>query len=251
MTAEVWWADPGWLQSWHHELLDPTERARAARHRLETDRANFVVAAALLRLVAGRRLGLPPERVTVDRRCPRCGEPHGRPTIVGARFSVSIAHSARRVMLGLSTDGTVGVDVERVSPIDLSGLWPLVHSPEEAPSAQTHEGFFRTWVRKEAVLKSLGTGLATPMTSVVLGQSGAPPSVLSVGNRPALDLVLADVDADTGYSAAIANLPAGDRGAFEASGGATPLAVEVHRDAAAALLGAPAPPSTSSPPHAR
>jgi 4'-phosphopantetheinyl transferase len=245
ITAEVWWADPAWLQPWHNEILDPVERARAARYRLDSDRARFVLAAALLRLVAGRELGLPPGLVAVDRHCARCGGPHGRPTIIDAGFSVSVAHSAQRVLLGLSMDGTVGVDVEQVRAIDISALRPLVLSTAELQSTQTVDDFFKTWVRKEAVLKALGTGLNTAMSSVVLGPADTAPSVVAIGGRSRLDLLLVDIDADPGYAAALANVPAPGQTAGTVAATPPAVTVRVYRDEAAALLGRPAPTPSS------
>ena len=239
ISARVWWADPAGLQPWHFEILDRDERGRAARYRQDSDRASFVVAAALLRLVAGKELGIAPALVPVHRRCARCGRSHGRPEIIDAGFSVSVAHSAQRVMLGLSTDGIVGVDVEQVRALDLPPLRPIVMSPAELLTPQSLNEFFTSWVRKEAVLKALGTGLETPMSSITLGPADAAPRLVAIAGRARPDLVLTDVDAGPGYAAALATAtalrPADAVGVTEPD-----VTVAVHRVEAAALLGVPA-----------
>jgi 4'-phosphopantetheinyl transferase len=209
------------------------------RYRQDSDRTSFVVAAALLRLVAGKELGRSPALVPVHRRCARCGRPHGRPKIVDAEFSVSVAHSAQRVMLGLTTDGTVGVDVEQVRAIDVDALGPTVLSTAELPTTQTLNEFFTTWVRKEAVLKALGTGLETPMSSLTLSPADAAPRLVAMAGGTHQELLLADVDAGPGYAAAVANARDLQRtGAVEA---AQPgVTVRVHQGEAATLLGVPA-----------
>ena len=235
INVEVWWADPTWLQTWHMEILNREERARALRYRRDSDRANFVVAAALLRLVAGRKLDLSPSAVPVHRRCAECGAPHGRPKIIDAGFSVSIAHSAQRVMLGLTADGTVGVDVEQVRAIDVNGLRPLVLAAAELPAKPTRNDFFSTWVRKEAVLKAVGTGLDS-MTSVVLGPADATPFFVTIGGRPRPDLLLADVDAGAEYAAAVATISAWSDGPGAVGNGPPAITIETYRNEAAAML---------------
>jgi 4'-phosphopantetheinyl transferase len=239
-TAEVWSVEPARFRPWHLGLLDGAERSRAARYRREADRRRFVVGAALLRLVVGRRLQTAPALVPVDRSCRRCGGPHGQPRVRGSGISLSVAHSAERVMLALSGDGGVGVDVEQVHAIDADPLARLVLSEVELAQPGGGPGFFPTWVRKEAVLKSIGTGLDVPMTSVVLGGADAGGQrAATLAHLPGVRVLVADLDAGTGYAAALAALP--EAGSTPRGRDAGPAAVEVHvhRDETAALLDQP------------
>jgi 4'-phosphopantetheinyl transferase len=204
LTADVWWAQGSWTEPWHLDVLSPQERDRAASYRQESDRARFVIAAALLRLVVGQRVQVAPSRVRVRRRCARCGASHGRPVIVGTDLSVSVSHARDRVVVALVQDGAVGVDVEEVREIDVDALAPMVLSAAEATSSPTREGFFWTWVRKEAVLKSLGTGIDVPMTALSLSPAGAGTHVASVAQRPAARPVVVDLDAGSTHAAALA-----------------------------------------------
>jgi 4'-phosphopantetheinyl transferase len=231
LTADVWWAEASWIEPWHLDVLSCHERERAASYRHESDRARFVVAAALLRLVVGARLQVPPSQVPVRRRCAHCRAPHGRPVIVGTHLGVSVAHARDRVVVAVIRDGAVGVDVEAVREIDVDTLTPMVLSAAEATSPTSREGFFKTWVRKEAVLKSLGTGLDVPMTALHLSRIGAGTHIASVSDRPRVHPVVVDLDAGPGQAAALALSAGGWR-----QDSPVGVHVTVHRAEVAAML---------------
>jgi 4'-phosphopantetheinyl transferase len=230
LTADVWWAEPSWIEPWHLDVLSAEERDRAASYRYGPDRARFVVAAALLRLVVGMRVRATPSQVPVGRRCARCGGPHGRPVIVGTDLGVSVSHARDRVVVAVTRGVAVGVDVEEFREIDVDALSSMVLSADEGTSSPTRAGFFSTWVRKEAVLKSLGTGVDVPMTALSLAAVGAGTHVASVAGRPGADRVVVDLDAGPGHAAALALEPDPWR---ERSAG---VHVLVHEQEAAALV---------------
>ncbi len=99
-------------------------------------------------------------------RCSHCGSTeHGQPVLVDGPF-VSIARSSRISVIAWRAGGPVGVDVE------LAGATPpfelTLHPAEE------FDDVLAVWVRKEAVLKALGTGLRTdPRTIRLSAQHGA------------------------------------------------------------------------------
>ncbi|MEU7861588.1 4'-phosphopantetheinyl transferase superfamily protein [Nonomuraea sp. NPDC049141] len=178
-VVSVWWARIEDTRDSLAALLDPAERARYEEYRRPADRARFLTAAALLRLVVGRMLDVAPELVPLDRSCDRCGRPHGRPRLpagTGAAssappsastpvLSVSHAGDCLVVAVGIGVDA-VGVDVETIDhTLDIGELVGVALTeletraldaldPPSRPSA-----FLRLWTRKEAVLKALGVGL--------------------------------------------------------------------------------------------
>jgi 4'-phosphopantetheinyl transferase len=207
VDVEVWWARPGQQRPEHLDLLVAAERERRSALRQPADQARFTVATALVRLAAGRRLGLPAHAVPIDRTCPDCGRPHGRPRLPGHDLAVSISHSADRVLVALA-GAPVGVDVEeisdRVDPDELASH--VLAAGERAP---TRPEFFCYWTRKEAVVKATGDGLRMALTKVAVTAPGAPPRLLRYGERRDLVASLADLDAGTGYASAVAVLAAG------------------------------------------
>lgn len=65
----MWWARLTDVRPWHTELLNEVERGRRERYLRPDDRDRFTLGAAVTRLAAGELLGVPPERVPLDRTC--------------------------------------------------------------------------------------------------------------------------------------------------------------------------------------
>lgn len=120
---------------------------------------------AAVALAAHAHSLLGPGTVTSGRLCPMCGsDQHGRPWVRhrGLIVHVSLSRSGPHLVTAIAPVGSpvpVGVDVE-VARIDV--LPSLVLAPGETGDLA------RAWARKEAILKARGTGLTTPMSSVVL-----------------------------------------------------------------------------------
>jgi hypothetical protein len=81
LPCQVWIADLADYRAGLRGLLDEVELGRRQRYRLSADRRRFTMAAALLRAVAGRQLGLPARQVAIDRGCPDRDRQHGRPRV--------------------------------------------------------------------------------------------------------------------------------------------------------------------------
>ena len=185
VSCEVWWARPSSAPPGAGRLLDDAERDRLARLRRPPDAARFLAAHALARVAAGRTLEVPAAAVRIAARCPHCGGPHGKPSVVDApELELSLSHSGGWVVVALAQGAPVGVDVERLRPLaDLDALAARVLSPaEHAPS---EAGLLRTWTRKEALLKASGDGLAVPMADLTVSPPGEPPRLIGWAGRAA------------------------------------------------------------------
>ncbi len=93
---------------------------------------------------------------------------HHRPYFeTGIDFN--IAHSGSMVVCCATTGGQIGIDIEQIKSIDLADYtdyftpneWGIINSYPDK-----FEGFYDFWTRKEAVLKAIGTGFHTPLSSV-------------------------------------------------------------------------------------
>jgi 4'-phosphopantetheinyl transferase len=168
-------------------LLSTDERARAERFRHPTDRATYVAAHTALRVLAGARLGCGPTAVRFGcEACPLCGGPHGRPTLAdgdGDGLHISLSRTQGGAAVAVAP-AVVGVDLESVTrPVGLDDLEVALH-PRELPVLDRHEAL-RRWVRKEAYLKGLGTGLGLDPATVDLSRDPAGWQVLDVPAGPA------------------------------------------------------------------
>ncbi|MET7288435.1 4'-phosphopantetheinyl transferase superfamily protein [Streptomyces sp. NPDC005573] len=185
------------------ELLDAEEQARARAFRHTRDRDAYVVAHAALRSVLGVLLGVPADALPLVREpCAGCGGPHGRPALRTAGVHFSLSHSGDLVMVALAP-APVGVDVEGLATERaVLGAQSALHVAEArelalVPAHERSAAFTRTWVRKEAYLKGLGTGLVRDPALDYVGTGPAPAA-------PAPRWTLRDVLVPAGYAAAVA-----------------------------------------------
>lgn len=172
------------MASWHRwphviRQLVPHEEERAARFRNEVARGEFIVGRATARALLGLVLRTDPRSVPLVTTCSRCGAAeHGKPRVAQDQAPhFSISHSAGRVVVALSTQGPVGVDIELVRPQpELTGLAELALCREERRhlARLRHEDetealrwFSTRWCLKEAITKRDGDGFARDPRTVL------------------------------------------------------------------------------------
>lgn len=185
--CHVWWADPEDRPTESlMAVLSDRELERAARFRRDADRRRFLTGSWLLRTTCAAQLGIRPEDVVVDRACPDCDRYHGKPQIrAELPLHCSVSHSGERVVVALTTEGPVGVDVEAVpaTPVEelaRGALTPRERAALEAfPPAGRYEAFTKVWVRKEAALKATGHGLRISPNKVEVSGPEEEPELLS------------------------------------------------------------------------
>ena len=81
-----------------------------------------------------------------------------------------MAHADSVALIAVTTGRPVGVDVERVTPLDDAfDVAEICFAPAErralhaVPAGQVSDTFFNCWTRKEAFIKAVGTGLSAPL----------------------------------------------------------------------------------------
>lgn len=188
----TWWAAPSTADgAADRRLLSPAELRRRDRLRQQADRDRFTTAWSLARRTLAELTGVAPAELEFVRSCEHCGHPaHGRPRLAAGGLSFNLSHSGDRVLLAVCDTGQVGVDVEATGR-DITRLARRVlHPADPRPAAGD---LLRIWVRKEAIVKASGHGLALPMSGIELA-------------RPANGATVLDIDADDGYVAAVATI---------------------------------------------
>jgi 4'-phosphopantetheinyl transferase len=171
------------------DALSADERVRASRLRFEADRGRFVASHAALRRILASYLGATPASLAF-------GEgPQGKPFLDapahGQSLHFSLSHSSDLALVAVSRGRRVGVDVERVRPLeDLDGFVARYLSPREReafvriPSAGRLRAFFEIWTLKEAYLKACGDGLLRELDAFDVTVGDAPSRLLGVRDRP-------------------------------------------------------------------
>lgn len=186
-------------------VLDAEESRRAAAFRFDRHRGRYVAAHLALRGILGGRLGRAPGDVRFTRlACPGCGGPHGRPALADAPdVHFSLSHSGDLALVALAP-APVGADVEELPSAEVAEELTAVLHPREraelAALAGPEERRFavaRAWVRKEAYLKGLGTGLSRGTDRDYVGARADSPGAPDGWS-------LHDVPVPEGYTAAVA-----------------------------------------------
>lgn len=147
--------------------LSSDERERAERFHFEVDRRRSVVARGVLRLLLGKVLNLPADSLRFEY------DEFGKPRLISTqeqRLRFNVSHSGDLILIAITKDRAVGVDVERIrADIDLDKVAARFFSPNEYKSLGLltgpirYEAFFACWTRKEAYLKARGDGLSMPL----------------------------------------------------------------------------------------
>ena len=143
-------------------MLSNDERQHLNGYRIREAAERYIVTRALVRSVLSERLGIPAPAIRVSR------TDTGKPVVTeGVHFNVS--HSGDLVLLAVSDDQPVGVDIERKRTVlkvhALTQRW--LSDIERTNLARLRElgidesdSFLRIWSLKEAQLKALGVGIS-------------------------------------------------------------------------------------------
>jgi 4'-phosphopantetheinyl transferase len=145
------------------KLLSSDELARAARFSFAIHARRFVAARAALRRLLSYETHTTPNELVF--RYTSAGKPElAFPADAGYTFS--LAHSGDTALIAVTRGVRLGVDLEQieVGRVDIASVMRSLHPSEreairDIPEPQRAAAFYRCWVRKEALLKGLGSGL--------------------------------------------------------------------------------------------
>ncbi len=154
------------------QILASDELARAERFLREPPRVEFVRSHVALRTILAAEVGTRPEKLRF------ATTPKGKPYLASPEvpaLDFSLSHSGGLAIVGVSTGGRIGVDVERRTvrnELEIARRW---FAPEEVrwleglaePDRQRR--FLECWTRKEAYLKAVATGLGGDLKACVCG----------------------------------------------------------------------------------
>ena len=165
-SAELWYAWVGDhvrdIDRFSRDLLSEAEQAHLAGYRFREAAERYVVTRSLVRAVLGERLGVTPRDIRVTR------TDTGKPVVTdGVHFNLS--HSGELILLALSDERAVGVDIERKRDVRkataMAARWLDAREQSDldrilGQGAELSEAFLRVWSLKEARIKALGVGIS-------------------------------------------------------------------------------------------
>jgi len=186
------------------QLLTPDEIQRADRFISDKVRDDFILGRGFLRVILGEHISADPAAVHF------AYGTRGKPSLVGSVVRFNLSHADDMLLLGVSDDRELGVDVERIRPmanmdtVARSNFSPLEQRVYFAQDAQQLQVFYTCWTRKEAYIKATGDGFKMPLKDFdVTCAPGDPPRLLrAVGDDPARWALL-HVDLGAAYVGAV------------------------------------------------
>lgn len=180
--VHAWFLDLGEMADALRSALDPGATGEYGTY---TDGQLTFTRRFYLRLLLGAYLGLAGKEIRIIRN--RKGKPVLDPQVHGRDLHFSIAKSGRGFLVGVSSSFYLGVDVE---PVDRRahnalGVAKRYFSAEEAAALEATEpdrlnaAFLRTWSCKEAVVKSLGLGIANQLCRFTVDTNPSHPAAIT------------------------------------------------------------------------
>jgi 4'-phosphopantetheinyl transferase len=179
-------------------VLSEEERVRAARFVSEALRQRYVAAHAALRGILSAYVGEEPAELRLTRL------PGGKPRLGSGRLSFNLAHSGGLALVAVTEDADIGVDVERVRPLDIARVGGFVCADAETARLEALDAdsalraFFRLWTAKEALLKARGTGISVRPSTLDLS------GILERSEIVYENHAIRALDPEHGYAAAVA-----------------------------------------------
>ncbi|HEX9984339.1 MAG TPA: 4'-phosphopantetheinyl transferase superfamily protein [Thermoanaerobaculia bacterium] len=157
------------LHAAYRELLNPAEKVQEPRFYFARDRRRYLITRALVRTVLSRYIPAAPRELlfsTNDYGRPELDNPEAK----DAGLSFNISHTHSLIVLGVTKERALGVDVENISTrevsIDIADRYfapPEVAVLTAAPKDEQQYRFFEYWTFKESYIKARGMGLSLPL----------------------------------------------------------------------------------------
>ncbi|KAA8784075.1 4'-phosphopantetheinyl transferase [Paenibacillus sp. 4624] len=143
-------------------------RAQASRFIHLADTYRSVMGEVLARVKLSKLTGLGHGEITFTR------NKYGKPALThDADVQFNVSHSGDWVALITGSKDELGVDVEKIAPIDLQIAERFFSSSEcqlldGKPEVMKRETFYRLWTLKESYIKAVGMGLSMPLDSFAI-----------------------------------------------------------------------------------
>ncbi|WP_447507240.1 4'-phosphopantetheinyl transferase family protein [Acinetobacter oleivorans] len=149
--------------SYYLGFLSSAEKLRYDQYHPKAARL-FLISRVLVKTVLADKLGISPHAVNIEL------HPNGKPFVEGGKaVYFNLTHSADVIILAVTEEGEIGVDIEQVdrefewmrvdsvlAPIEIE--W--IKENEITDSSSVFQRFFQIWTLKEAYIKCTGEGMS-------------------------------------------------------------------------------------------
>lgn len=142
----------------YDEILSDLEMAKASRFIKKDDAERFIASKHSLRFILSKFISAAPAAIQFQ----QFG--NKKPIVNGIEFNMT--HSKNLILIAVGPS-SIGIDIEYVNSNFDYGI--LVHncfSPEEQRYINSQLTFYRSWTRKEALLKATGEGITNQMQEI-------------------------------------------------------------------------------------
>lgn len=127
---------------------------KALRYKSELSAYNYVIGRLLLKRGLDS-FGLDSDLEKIE------FQQNGKPVLPGIHFNIS--HSDHQVICGFSKEGPLGLDLEKIKPIDFEDFTSMFSAQEWITIKGADDplrAFYWFWTRKESIIKALGRNLS-------------------------------------------------------------------------------------------
>jgi 4'-phosphopantetheinyl transferase len=173
-TIHLWWISldvtDEILQTFI-SLLSESEKIKADRFKFPQHQRRYQAVHGILRIILGRYLNLDPAQINFTH-CDR-GKPYLTNDCNPLNLQFNLSHSENMAILGISRDRRIGVDLEKMRPMEnaeqlaerffCASEYALL---TQAIPAERDKLFFQLWTAKEAYLKATGEGISGGLNQV-------------------------------------------------------------------------------------
>ncbi len=183
------------------KLLSPDELDRAKRFHFPIHQERFTITRGLLRKTLSLYTGIAPEALLFH-----YGE-HGKP-FLDSDLKFNVSHSHDMAVFAFTVHKEIGIDIEKTEASFKESVAKRFFSPAEyhelmqLPDTERVIAFYKIWSGKEALIKTLGKGLYTPLDSFTVSSQKDSQSVLCNAEH----YLVNHINIDAHYQAAFATI---------------------------------------------
>lgn len=171
-----------------HSILAEDELRRAEKYYTSELQNQYIVRRGILRTILSYYLDCFASEIEF------CYSEWGKPQLDGSLIHFNLSHSHDSVVVSVSTERLLGIDIEFNAPIpDMKRVAEHHFSPYEQKTlfaldeSEQMTAFYRCWTRKEAFIKADGRGLGIDLDSFdVTLAPNYPPKLLRIEDNHTL-----------------------------------------------------------------